>query len=160
MRIVEKNTLLGLCMHDTASSYFASCSMLRTRMMTSSNWSIFGVTGHLCGECTGLWWIPRGTLMYFFYLRLNKRLSKQSLGWWFETLSHPLWRHCNGLGVIHTTSDMSLVHPKLQKSIQLKFDYWRTPKYTSVDAYQVNNSTWNAPNPKINNFIHKDCRRA
>ena len=31
----------------------------------------------------------------FFDLRLNKLLSKQSWGWWFETLSHPLWRHCN-----------------------------------------------------------------
>ena len=31
----------------------------------------------------------------FFDLRLNKRLSKQWWGWWFETLSHPLWRHCN-----------------------------------------------------------------
>ena len=31
----------------------------------------------------------------FFDLRLNKRLSKQSLGWWSETLSRPLWRHCN-----------------------------------------------------------------
>ena len=31
----------------------------------------------------------------FFDLRLNKRLSKQSWGWWFETLSHPLWRHRN-----------------------------------------------------------------
>ena len=31
----------------------------------------------------------------FFDLRRNKRLSKQSWGWWFETLSHPLWRHCN-----------------------------------------------------------------
>ena len=30
----------------------------------------------------------------FFDLRLNKRLSKQSWGWWFETPSHPLWRHC------------------------------------------------------------------
>ena len=30
----------------------------------------------------------------FFPLRLNKRLSKQSWGWWFETLSQPLWRHC------------------------------------------------------------------
>ena len=28
-------------------------------------------------------------------LRLNKRLSKQSWGWWFETLSRPLWRHRN-----------------------------------------------------------------
>ena len=32
----------------------------------------------------------------FFDLRLNKRLSKQSWGWWFETLSRPFWRHCNG----------------------------------------------------------------
>ena len=28
---------------------------------------------------------------------LNKRLSKHSRGWWFETPSHPLWRHCNGM---------------------------------------------------------------
>ena len=31
----------------------------------------------------------------FFDLRLNKRLSKQSWGWWFETPSCPLCRHCN-----------------------------------------------------------------
>ena len=31
----------------------------------------------------------------FFDLRLNKRLSKQSWGWWFEMPSHPLWRHYN-----------------------------------------------------------------
>ena len=31
----------------------------------------------------------------FFDLRMNKRLSKQSWGWWFETLSRPLWRHRN-----------------------------------------------------------------
>ena len=31
----------------------------------------------------------------FFDLRLNKRLSKQRWGWWFETPSRPLWRHCN-----------------------------------------------------------------
>ena len=34
----------------------------------------------------------------FFDLRLNKRLSKQSQVWWFETPSRPLWRHCNVLG--------------------------------------------------------------
>ena len=32
----------------------------------------------------------------FFVLRLNKRLSKQSRGWWCRTPSRPLWRHCNG----------------------------------------------------------------
>ena len=31
----------------------------------------------------------------FFDLCLNKRLSKQSWGWWFETPSRSLWRHCN-----------------------------------------------------------------
>ena len=32
----------------------------------------------------------------FFDLRLNKRLSEQSWGWLFETLSRALWRHPNG----------------------------------------------------------------
>ena len=32
----------------------------------------------------------------FFDLGLNERLSKQSCGMWFETLSRPLWRHSNG----------------------------------------------------------------
>ena len=31
----------------------------------------------------------------FFDLRLNKRLSKQSWGRSLESLSRPLWRHCN-----------------------------------------------------------------
>ena len=31
----------------------------------------------------------------FFDLRLNKRLSKQSWGWWFATPPCPLWRHSN-----------------------------------------------------------------
>ena len=36
----------------------------------------------------------RGALTFFFDLRLNKRLSKQSWGWWFKTPSSN-WRHCN-----------------------------------------------------------------
>ena len=31
----------------------------------------------------------------FFHLRLNKGLSKQSWGRWFETPSCPFWRQCN-----------------------------------------------------------------
>ena len=69
--------------------------------MTSPNGNIFRVIGPLCGEFTGPRWIPHtkasdAELWCFFDLRLNKRLSKQSWGWWFETLSHPLWRHRNG----------------------------------------------------------------
>ena len=61
---------------------------------------IFRVTGHLCGEFTGPRWIPRTKASdaerhCFFDLRLNKRLSKQSWGWRFETPSRPFWRHCN-----------------------------------------------------------------
>ena len=36
-----------------------------------------------------------GSLMFSLICALNKRLSKQSWGWWFETPSRPLWRHCN-----------------------------------------------------------------
>ena len=33
----------------------------------------------------------------FFDLRPNKRVHKQSWGWWFETPSRSLWRHRNGM---------------------------------------------------------------
>ena len=39
----------------------------------------------------------------FFDLRPNKRLSKQWGGWWFETPSSPLWRHCNSLNAAHSS---------------------------------------------------------
>ena len=35
------------------------------------------------------------SFVVFFDQRLNKHLSKQSWGWWFETPSCSLWRHCN-----------------------------------------------------------------
>ena len=60
--------------------------------VTSSNEHIFRVT--VSGEFP-----PQRPVMrnfdIFFDLRLNKRLSKHSWGWWFETLSCPLWRQCN-----------------------------------------------------------------
>ena len=70
-------------------------------MMTSSNGNIFRVTGPLCGEFTGPGEFPTqrpATRRFdvYFDLRLNKRLSKQPWGWWFETLSWSLWRHRNG----------------------------------------------------------------
>ena len=70
-------------------------------MMTSSNGNIFRVTGHLYGEFTGRRWIPHtkasdAELWCFLWSASDKRFSKQSWGWWFKTLSHPLWRQCNG----------------------------------------------------------------
>ena len=52
----------------------------------------------------------------FFDLCLNKRLSKQLWGWWFEMRSHPLWRRCNGLEYYHmsgtrlTTTNVETLH--------------------------------------------------
>ena len=72
-------------------------------IMTSSNGNIFRVTGPLCGEFTDEF-PSQGPLTWnfdvFFDLRLNKRVRKQSWGWWFETPSHSLWRHCNELHII------------------------------------------------------------
>ena len=90
-------------------------------MMTSMHRSSFPITGPLIGA----WWrhqmetfsalpaICAGnspvsgefpaqrpvaqSFDVFFDLGLNKRLSKQSCGWWFETLLRQLWRHCNGI---------------------------------------------------------------
>ena len=68
--------------------------------MTSSYGNIFRVTGPLCGEFTGPGEFPTQRpatrrFVVFFDLRLNKRLSNQPWGWWFETLSWSLWRQCN-----------------------------------------------------------------
>ena len=69
--------------------------------MTSSNGNIFRVTGPLCGEFTGPGEFPTQrpvtrSFDVFFDLRLNKQMSNQSWGWWFETPSWSLWRQCNG----------------------------------------------------------------
>ena len=83
------------CSHIHPASFDAGITM-----MTSSNGNIFRVTGPLCGEFTGPGEFPTQrpvtrTFDGFFDLRLNKRLSKQPLGWWFETPSWSLWCHCN-----------------------------------------------------------------
>ena len=58
--------------------------------MTSSNGNIFLVNGHLCEEFTGHRWIPRtkasdAKLWCVLWSALNKRLSKQWWGCWFES---------------------------------------------------------------------------
>ena len=79
-----------------------------------SNGNIFHVTGHLCeyvrnSLIAGDFPAQRPVTWSFdvsFDLRLNKRWSKQSWGWWFEAPSHPFWRHCNyWLGRTHVGTD-------------------------------------------------------
>ena len=83
-------------------------------MMTSSNGSIFLVTGPLCGEFTGHRWIPAQrpvtrSFDVFFDLRLNKGLNKQSWGWWFETPLGSLSRHCNDYRLLPFTLIFTLI---------------------------------------------------
>ena len=70
-------------------------------MMTSSNgnsfscyWAFVGGHSPVTGEYPTQRAVTR-SFDVFFYLRLNKRLNKQSWGWWFETPSRSLWRQRN-----------------------------------------------------------------
>ena len=60
------------------------CSWWRHQMET------FSALLALCAH-RGQW---RGELMFTSICGLNKRLSKQWWGWWFEMQSLSLWRHC------------------------------------------------------------------
>ena len=95
--------VMNLSIKGTRQQRYWSDLFLRDgNMMTSSNGNIFRVTGPLCGEFTGHRWIPHtnasdAELWWFLWY---KRLSKQSRGWWFETPSCPLRRHCNDIPVL------------------------------------------------------------
>ena len=79
----------------------------------------------------------------YFDLRLNKRLCKQSCGWWFETLLCPLWRHSNekrrsrALFLLqsqyHVCSDLKYEHP-----FNLVFEtlHWRHNDHGGVSNHQ------------------------
>ena len=82
-------TLKAIIWHDSNNSWYCD-----RNMMTSSNGSIFRVTGPLCGEFPSQRPVTR-SFDISFDLRLDKWLGKQSWGWWFKTPSRPLWRHCN-----------------------------------------------------------------
>ena len=125
--------------------------------MTSSNGNIFRVTGPLCGEFTGPGEFPAQrpvtrSVGVFFDLRLNKRLSKQSWGWWYETPPWLLWRQCydicrfigsdwsyrnvNDAHIYIMTSDNPFV-PMHHVYPELEADRWQL----SLTKYNVND-TW------------------
>ena len=71
----------------------------------------------------------------FFALRLKKTLSKQWWGWWFETLSRPLWRPRN----VGTMSSLT-PHGLLTQTIHYSLDFvsstiiWQKYPNSNVDA--------------------------
>ena len=54
------------------------------------NWTSCWTNSQVFGDLKRL-----NALMFSLICALDKRLSKQSWGWWSETPSRPLWRHCN-----------------------------------------------------------------
>ena len=94
-----------------------------TRLQTGDPWILMGFWIRWCVEvdrpymydihwvwemdltqfCHGKWqfihinWKNSHSVTKHFYLRLSKRLSKQSRRMWFETPSRLLWRHCDAL---------------------------------------------------------------
>ena len=72
----------------------------------------------------------------FFDLRLNKRLSKQLGGWWFEMPSSSLWRHCNAdlsnmIVIFQCFCNSDKVHGKIVRSLR-----WRHNERDGVSNHQ------------------------
>ena len=98
----------------------------------------------------------------YFDLRPNKRLSKQSLGWWFETLSPPLWRHRNaffgpyfsGLLRWHCGDDC------ISGAIITMNDLFKTPSSTksitkcSKNHTKTGNRAWNDIRQQFTERLH------
>ena len=91
----------GASLHHSCFPYEISIQLCHTIMYHHDDvikWKHFpcywpfvrGVTGEFPAQRP----VTR-SLDVFFYLRLNKQFSKQSLGWWFEMPSRSLCRHCN-----------------------------------------------------------------
>ena len=95
----------------------------------------------------------------FFDLCLNKRLSKRSWGWWFETPSRSSWRHCN---VVVTKQILFLCYFSVFRgwiNLRLLYIYcslrintpndihhvhiWHvSPQLSCSDTCRINNQTW------------------
>ena len=97
---------------------------------------------YLCTSCqTGSRWVQqnpigvKSTLVQvmawcmwsfdvFFDLCLNKQLSIQSWGWWFETPSHWLWRHCNDYKWFGNLVSVGTVNETETVAIWRHFCHW------------------------------------
>ena len=70
-----------------------------------------------------------------FDLCLNKRLSKQSRGWWFETLHRPLWRHCNDIRDLDLDPISMITSWHIKNSIRFAGHFLGTPQVTSCERW-------------------------
>ena len=83
--------LCAICYLSLFSSMCAQCVIMET---FSALLAICAGNSPVTGEFPAQRSVTR-CFNVFFDQSLNKRFSKQSWGWWFETPSRPLWRHSN-----------------------------------------------------------------
>ena len=103
---VKKSTLTRYCIQGTITG--ARYTWWRHQMETFSALPDRCAGNSLItGELPSQRPVTRGFCI-FFDLRLNRRLSKQSWGWWFETPSRSLWRQCNVINQAKNTPYLSL----------------------------------------------------
>ena len=125
------------------------CTWWRHQMETfSAILAIFAGNSPVLGEIPAQRPVTR-SLDVFFDLRLNKRLSKQSWGWWFETPSRPLWCHRNEsnkrlrddahticIQVLPEISCTKLIQSNILQMYNLSFsmnEYFHSPLYLACD---------------------------
>ena len=101
----------------------------------------------------------------FFDLYPNKRWSKQSWGWWFKTLSRPLWRHSNGFpgNMVKHCTDVTRASWRLKSPVTRLFvqvcvqsninENNKTAHHYSVwgEYHQV---AWSAPSHYLNQCLN------
>ena len=110
--------------------------------MTSHQMEIFSALLAFCAgnsPVTGEFPAQRPMTRSFdvFYLHLNKQLSKQSWGWWFETTSRTLWRHCDVMasqiiGNLIVRSTAGSVTTKKTSMFRIKFPCYDIITYNDV----------------------------
>ena len=76
-------------------------------------------------------------------LHMIKQLSKQSPGWWFETPSRPLWRHCNACPICSMKNYGNIVLSRWRIIIKSRIQI--SPKF-SICLHWPNKRFANNPN--------------
>ena len=102
------------CFFATCSSGFNHDDVIKWKHFLRY-WPLFG---EFIGHRSILLKKASDAELWFFYLRLNKRLSKQSRRWWFETPSRSLWRHYDDMFYsYHNITSWAAVHAAVPSSI-------------------------------------------
>ena len=127
-QIVHVLVHLDLSCFSIRHKNLQTCGLFLVRITHDDviNWKHFRVTRPLCGEFTGPGEFPTQrpvtrSFDVFFDLRLNKQLSKQPWGWWFETPSWSLWRQCNAMIRTHKEQSFDWLFSRISDYTNYKY---------------------------------------